>query len=63
MSSTGRQRLPNRRRAESFDFEVVGLKYTATVGRFHSRYSQGRASGPLGAALDLIASPEGGRDA
>ena len=106
---TTRQRLPNRRHAEHFDFEVAGLKYTATVGRFPdgrvgevflsnhrinaaadtnardaaiacsialqfgadletirvglSRDSQGRASGPLGAALDLIVSGEGGRDA
>jgi ribonucleoside-diphosphate reductase alpha chain len=29
-----RNRLPNRRRAESFDLEVGGLRYTATVGRF-----------------------------
>jgi hypothetical protein len=31
---TARQRLPNRRIAESFSFEVGGLRYTATVGRF-----------------------------
>jgi len=29
-----RQRLPNRRMAETFDIEVAGLKYTVTVGRF-----------------------------
>jgi ribonucleoside-diphosphate reductase alpha chain len=29
-----RQRLPNRRLAETFSFEIAGLKYTATVGRF-----------------------------
>jgi hypothetical protein len=29
-----RECLPNRRSAESFDFEVAGLKYTATIGRF-----------------------------
>src|SRR5262245_11697592 len=29
-----RERLPNRRLAESFDFEAAGLRYTATVGRF-----------------------------
>jgi hypothetical protein len=96
-----RNRLPNRRPAESFDLEVQGLHYTATVGRFpdgtigelflnnHNsnssadnaardcgivlsialqhgadletirralcRNSQGRASGPIGAALDAIA--------
>jgi hypothetical protein len=31
---TRRDRLPNRRAAETFGFEVGGLKYTATVGRF-----------------------------
>jgi hypothetical protein len=97
---TGRNRLPNRRPAESFEVEVEGLIYTATVGRFPDgttgelflsgrrsnssadttardsaivlsialqhgadletirralcRDSQGRASGPLGAALDVI---------
>jgi len=29
-----RERLPNRRLAESFNFEWNGLAYTATVGRF-----------------------------
>ena len=29
-----RARLPNRRLAETFSFEVEGLHYTATVGRF-----------------------------
>jgi hypothetical protein len=97
---TGRNRLPNRRPAESFKLEVEGLLYTATVGRFPDgeigelflsshrinssadtaarnsavvlsialqhgadletirralcRDSQGRASGPLGAALDIL---------
>jgi len=95
-----RQRLPNRRLAETFDLEVAGLRYTATVGRFPdgrvaeiflnnhrvnsgadvnardaaiavsfalqygadpeairgalSRDSRGRASGPLGTALDFL---------
>jgi hypothetical protein len=95
-----RQRLPNRRVGQTFELEVGGLKYTATVGRFAngkiaevflsnhksnsaadtnardsaivcsialqfgadvetirralSRDSQGRATGPLGAALDRI---------
>ena len=31
---TARARLPNRRLAETFDLEVAGLKYTASVGRF-----------------------------
>jgi hypothetical protein len=97
---TGRNRLPNRRPAESFELEVEGLLYTATVGRFPDgeigelflnnhksnssadtaardsgivlsiapqhgadletiqralcRDRQGRASGPLGAALDIL---------
>ena len=97
----GRERLPNRRGGETFEFEVAGLRYTATVGRFPDgrigeifltnhksnsaadtnardsaivfsiavqygadvetirralcRDGQGRASGPLGAALDRIA--------
>lgn len=29
-----RQRLPNRRAAESFDIDVAGLRYVCTVGRF-----------------------------
>jgi hypothetical protein len=95
-----RNRLPNRRPAESFELEVDGLRYTATVGRFPNgtigelflnnhksnssadtaardsaivvsialqhgadletirralcRYGHGRATGPLGAALDAI---------
>ena len=101
---TSRARLPNRRAASTFNFEVGGLRYTATVGRFHdgrigelflqnhksdssadtnardsaiafsfavqhgadpdairralSRDSRGNASGPLGAALDIIAAEE-----
>jgi ribonucleoside-diphosphate reductase alpha chain len=31
---TVRARLPNRRVAESFELEVAGLHYTATIGRF-----------------------------
>src|SRR5437764_13962046 len=96
-----RERLPNRRLGETFELEVAGLRYTATVSRFSDgrigeiflsnhksnsaadtnardsaivcsialqygadpetirralcRDSQGRASGPLGAALDRIA--------
>lgn len=95
-----RERLPNRRIAETFDLEVAGLRYTATIGRFSDgrigeiflnnhrsnstadtnardsaivcsialqcgadvetirralcRDSLGRASGPLGAALDRL---------
>jgi hypothetical protein len=99
-STPQRNRLPNRRLAETFEIEVAGLKYTATIGRFADgrpaevflsnhksnsgadvnardaaivasialqfgadvetirkalcRDSQGRASGPLGRALDII---------
>jgi hypothetical protein len=98
---TERQRLPNRRCAETFELELAGLRYTCSVGRFADgkigelflsnhknnsgadtnardaaitfsiavqhgadpevirkalcRDSQGYASGPLGAALDLLA--------
>jgi hypothetical protein len=96
-----RERLPNRRLSETFDFECAGLRYTCTVGRFRDgriaeiflgnhktnssadtnardsaivaslalqhgadievirnalcRDGHGRASGPLGSALDLLA--------
>jgi hypothetical protein len=99
-----RQRLPNRRAAETFELDVGGLRYTATIGRFAdgsigelflsngrsnsaadtnardaaiafsfavqhgadfeairralSRDSLGRASGPLGAALDRLSAAE-----
>jgi hypothetical protein len=29
-----RERLPNRRIGETFELEVAGLQYTATIGRF-----------------------------
>jgi hypothetical protein len=31
-NTTGRKRPPNRRLAETFEFEVCGLHYTATIG-------------------------------
>jgi hypothetical protein len=31
---TDRERLPNRRGSATFDFEIDGLKYSATVSRF-----------------------------
>ena len=31
---TERQRLPNRRRSENFTFELDGLRFTATIGRY-----------------------------
>jgi hypothetical protein len=37
---SARQRLPNRRRAETFEIEVAGLRYTCTF----SRYPDGRLS-------------------
>jgi len=99
-----RERLPNRRAAETLDLEIAGLRYTCTIGRFPdgsiaelflsnhkinsaadtnardaaivfsfaiqhgadpeairgalSRDSRGRASGPLGAVLDLLLGDE-----
>jgi len=98
---SARERLPDRRASESFNFEVNGFHYVATVSRFDDgrpaeiflgngkcgsttdtaardsavvasialqhgvpletmrrdllRDGQGRPSGPLGAALDLLA--------
>jgi hypothetical protein len=103
---SARERIPNRRASTTFDIEVGGMKYRATVSRFadgrlaeiflsnhkvgsHAdtaakdsavvasialqygvpleiirralmRDGQGRPSGPLGAALDLLAADEGG---
>jgi hypothetical protein len=100
-----RERLPDRRLAESFELEVAGLRYTATIGWFSDgrlgeiflsncksnstadtnardsavvcsialqygadlnvirralcRDAQGRPSGPLGAALDLVVKEDG----
>src|SRR5262249_52778854 len=31
---SSRQRLPQRRIAETFDLQINGLRYTATIGRF-----------------------------
>jgi ribonucleoside-diphosphate reductase alpha chain len=101
VSSSFRQRLPNRRPSQVFEITVAGLRYTASFSRFAdgrlgelflsnhksnsaadtnardsaitfsiavqcgadpevirkalSRDSQGRATGPLGTALDHIA--------
>jgi ribonucleoside-diphosphate reductase alpha chain len=101
---TSRQRLPNRRPSISFELEIGGLKYTATVSRFDDgrigelflnnhksnsaadtnardsaivfsfavqhgadphairralcRDGNGKASGPLGAVLDLLLGDE-----
>jgi hypothetical protein len=103
-----RQGLPNRRASTSFDLDVAGLRYTATVSHFSDgrigelflsnhksnsaadvnardaaivfsiavqegadpevirralcRDSHGRASGPLGVALDIIAETFANRD-
>jgi hypothetical protein len=100
-----RERLPSRRASVTFDFEVDGLRYCATISRFEDgrigeiflashragshadtaardsaivlsvaaqhgadletirrglcRDARGRASGPLGHALDLVAEHEG----
>jgi hypothetical protein len=34
MTARRRERLPNRRLGETFDLEVAGLRYTATIGWF-----------------------------
>jgi ribonucleoside-diphosphate reductase alpha chain len=34
MMKSGRERLPNRRLGETFELEVGGLRYVATIGRF-----------------------------
>jgi hypothetical protein len=98
---TARERLPNRRLCESFTFELDGLRFTASIGRFADgrigelflnnhksgnqsdtnardcaiilsfalqygadineirkalcRNSKGRALGPIGQVLDIIA--------
>jgi ribonucleoside-diphosphate reductase alpha chain len=103
---TTRQRLANRRQAETFNVQCAGLSYVCTIGRFPDgriaeiflqnhksnstadvnardasvacsfalqfgagiedirkalcRDSSGRASGPLGVALDIVASDDGG---
>jgi hypothetical protein len=107
MAVIKRERLPDRRLNETFNFECSGLRYTCTIGRFRDgriaeiflsnhksnsaadtaardaaivasialqfganvetirralcRDSRGRASGPLGAALDRIAADEAPR--
>jgi hypothetical protein len=104
--TAARERLPDRRLCESFTFELDGLRFTASIGRFEDgrigelfltnhksgnqsdtnardaavilsfalqhgadvsairralcRDSSGRALGPVGAALDLIASQDEG---
>jgi hypothetical protein len=106
MAAIKRERLPNRRLSETFDFECAGLRYTCTVGGFCDgriaeiflsnyksnsaadtaardaaivasialqfganvetirralcRDSRGHASGPLGAALDILAESDRG---
>jgi hypothetical protein len=64
-----RKRLPNRRASEVFELEAGGLRYTASVSQHGadaeairhalSRDAQGRALGPLGVALDIIAGERG----
>lgn len=103
---TERRRLPNRRPSENFTFELDGLRFTATVGRYADgriselflnnhksgnqsdtnardsaiilsfaaqygadlevirkalcRDNAGRALGPVGRALDILAADEAG---
>lgn len=53
---TERRRLPNRRPAETFKLEVGDPE---AIRKALCRDSQGRASGPLAAVLDMIAAEEG----
>lgn len=54
---TGRRRLPQRRASETFDLEVAGLAYTATISRFDDgRLGEVFLSSPkLGSAADTTA--------
>jgi hypothetical protein len=59
MFNATRQRLPNRREHELFDFEHAGIRYTAGIGRFPT--SSGVAevflnvSGKAGGMIDVLA--------
>jgi hypothetical protein len=55
MSAQRRERLPNRCIGETFEFEIAGGADIETIRKALCRDSHGRASGPLGAALDRIA--------
>jgi hypothetical protein len=61
-----REHLENRRLCETLNFECNGLSYSASIALQHGvpletirrallRDSHGRASSPLGVALDLLA--------
>jgi hypothetical protein len=52
-----RESLPNRRSSVTFNFELDGLRYSATVSRFQD--GRLRALGPVGKALDLLAVDDG----
>jgi hypothetical protein len=56
---TERRRLPNRRACENFELTCsLALQFGAeleTIRKALCRDGQGRASGPLGAALDILA--------
>jgi hypothetical protein len=55
-----RERLPDRRLSESFSLDLHGLRYFVTFSRRALlRDAQGRASTPLGAAIDVIAGIRG----
>jgi hypothetical protein len=63
MVAIKRERLPNRRLSETF-VASIALQFGAnveTIRRALCRDSRGRASGPLGAALDRIAADEAPR--
>jgi hypothetical protein len=48
---SARQRLPNRREAETFSISVGGLQYSATIGRF----ADGGLAAKLGTDADAMA--------
>jgi hypothetical protein len=53
-----RQRLPNRRRSETFGFNVGNVAYTA-IRHALLRDHQDRGATPLGVALDMVANQDG----
>lgn len=56
---TARARLPNRRASVTFSFAVQHGADPEAIRAALCRDSRGNATGPLGAALDIIARAEG----
>jgi hypothetical protein len=59
MGEGTRQRLPNRRPHETFEFEHAGVRYSAGVGRFQESGAIAEVflnvSGKAGSAIDVLA--------